>query len=225
MNSRKEAHGAAIEERQVVSGAPFPAIDPPPGTANDGGGQPSEAEPELTPVERDQCQRLVDGFREAQRGQNANWRYEKLVALLEKIEAGEDHEALWHHAYQQEKLLHPVACMKTTAKVVTLALKIAMGEVRETLDPAEELKRMEEAVREVVIHLGAKARTVLGVLEQIAHLEGLSIGIDFGREIIDGEIEDEEAIGRFCEELAADGDILVMARAHELALKIEKRER
>ncbi|MCL5282612.1 MAG: hypothetical protein M1376_22220 [Planctomycetes bacterium] len=180
---------------------------------------------ELSAAERQDYETLVTGFREAQRGQNAIWRQEKMSDLLAKMKAGADHEVLWHNAFLLERLLHPTARMKTSAKVLVAALETAIAEVRETLDPADELKKMEGDIRLAILHLGPKAKTIMGVLEEISGLDGLNIGIEFGQQILREDIEDYERIDQSCKELADDPDIKIMARAHELAVKIEGKER
>ena len=180
-------------------------------------------EAELSASERQQYETLVTGFREAQTGQNAIWRCEKLSDLLQKIQGGEDHELLWHDAYTMERLLHPVATMKVSAKVVMLAMQVLIADTRKTLDPTEELKAMEADIRAAASRMGSKARAMIGVLERLSRLEGLSIGIEFGSKIID-EIESCHTVEAALHESGDDPDVQVLGKAFELARQIEDAE-
>lgn len=175
--------------------------------------------------EREQYETLVLGFRETLRGSPSTiWRHEKLSNLLQRIEGGENHECLWHEAYRIEKILHPIATMKVSAKIVMLALQATIADTRRTLDPAEELKAMEADIRATVSRMEPKARAMMGLLERLCCLQGTGIGIDFGREIVD-ELDSPLVVDKALRESGDDPDVKIMRKAYDLACQIDEAER
>jgi hypothetical protein len=69
-------------------------------------------------------------------------------------------------------------------KVAEAALRIVLAETSAILDLVGEFNKLEPEVRAAVdLALGAKGKAIVGILEELAALEGLSIGADWGHEL------------------------------------------
>jgi hypothetical protein len=134
-------------------------------------------------------------------------------------------EHLWHNHARMAEALHPIARRVIRPKIVAAALRIVAAEPRKILDMAAELNRMEPEIRAALDRLlGFKGKAVVGILEELASLEGLSLGVDFGNKLLYEDLADADAIESACREWAGDADLQVLAQAYALAVRIRDAE-
>jgi hypothetical protein len=136
-----------------------------------------------------------------------------------------DLEHLWHHHARMAEALYPIARRVIRPKIVAAALRIVAAEPRKILNMATELNRMEPEIRAALDRLlGFKGKAVVGIVEKLASLEGLSLGVDFGNKFLYEDLADADAIESACREFAGDADLQTLGKAYALARQIREAE-
>jgi len=172
----------------------------------------------LEPPEKEHYDVMLAGFRKATRVRSWPYHRKMIEEMLAAIGKGQDAGSQWTEHHTRANFLHPVASLsQPSEKAAELALRTVMGDVLEVCDRIDALKKMEPDVRAVVNGLGVKARTVIGVLVELAGLEGLSCGLDFGHTLLYSDLADDDTIKAGFLELADDPDIATVAKAYRMA--------
>jgi len=212
-----------VANQRVLTPPTVALIDPP--------GESAEKISDLTEQEQQEVETLADEFRKAQQSWNAPARHKAFTQLLDAALTEKDPDrahvlgALWHEHKKMEETLHPIACRIVAPRIAVAALRIVAGETRKILDMAGELNRMEPEIRAALDRLlGFKGKAVVGILEELASLEGLSLGVDFGNTLLYEELSNSDTTKSACREFAGDPDMQVLAKAYALAGQIREAE-
>ena len=84
-------------------------------------------------------------------------------------------------------------------------LKAALQETSNVTDCADKLIAMESQFRDIIAKLDPKSKAVIGILEELAAVEGCSVDVDYGSKILE-ELSDADAIQAAFKELSGDPD-------------------
>jgi len=103
-------------------------------------------------------------------------------------------------------------------------LTAALEEVSKTLKPAGELLAMEERVRKICEGLDVKTKAVIAVLGELATLEGYTIGVKYGSDILHDELRSKVFVDEARKQLPDDPDMACLAKVYELTKSISKAE-
>jgi len=179
---------------------------------------------DLDDREREHYEFFVKGFREGLGRFSAVYRQEVVTEFLELVRAGKAIEDLWTEHHTLAQVLYPAAKVsKPSAKAACLALERMFAEIRDILDPADQLNAMEPEIRAVIGRLSPETKAIIRILGRLRWLDSLSIDIEFGVTISD-ELEDQDSIKLAFDESPDDPDVQTMRKAHDLICRVEDAE-
>ena len=98
-----------------------------------------------------------------------------------------------------------------------LILEAAIEQVHRVSDKASRLRNLKDRVYEIYDRLDVKSKAAITALQELAGLEGCSVGVDFGYELLYVTGRDKVCIEQARAELPDDPDIAVLAEAYELS--------
>jgi hypothetical protein len=151
-------------------------------------------------------------------------RQETLDQLTDAVDQGKDPELIWRTYKTLFEGLEPIAhTVDASPRALRRAIETVTLENRCTLDPVDEINAIEEEFRAAVDQLPPIARAAIGIIERVACLEGLSVGVDFGDDILNA-LRDEETIRAALVDSGNSETAATLARVHELAAAIHSAE-
>ena len=103
-------------------------------------------------------------------------------------------------------------------------LETALRETEQVTDTADRLNGLFPGVNRVVAGLDLKTRSIVGMLQEIAWVEGESVGVSFGNDIMCTVMHDYETIDQGLTDLSDDPDIIAIGEAYRLARMIRSKE-
>ncbi len=95
-------------------------------------------------------------------------------------------------------------------------LEAALAEVSQVTDAAEKLLKMEPEIRKIYSNMDTKTKCLFDVLEEIASVDGVSVGVDYGNKML-FNIQTDEQTQKALKELESDPDMKCLAEAYRLA--------
>lgn len=119
-------------------------------------------------------------------------------------------------------VLRPISCYN--ARFRHEVLTAALEDVSKTIKPADKLLAMEEQVRKICDGLDVKTKAVIAILGELAAVEGYTIGVEYGSDILHGELRGKALVDEARKQLPDDPDLTCLAKIYELAKSISKAE-
>jgi len=101
-------------------------------------------------------------------------------------------------------------------------LTTILAEVSQITDRADMLITMEDKVRAICDNLDVKTKAFITAIEELSRVEGLSIGVDYGSDIIYETLHDEKYIKAALEENPEDGNLAILAEIYKLSRLINE---
>lgn len=92
-----------------------------------------------------------------------------------------------------------------------------LARVEQVTDKADELLAMEDKVRAIYDRLDVRTKALFAVLNELARVDGMSVGVDYGNEIMYESLSDTSFVEAALAEHPDDADLAVLAEAYELA--------
>jgi len=99
-----------------------------------------------------------------------------------------------------------------------------VDEVSEITDRADKLLSMEKDIRTIYNKLDDKTKCMIAILDELDSVEGKSVGVDFGNQILHEELSSRENAEKYIGKSANDPDITTLAYVYELAKFINDNE-
>jgi hypothetical protein len=96
-------------------------------------------------------------------------------------------------------------------------LSAALEKVTEVIVRADKLIEMEDSVRDICERLDAKTKCVIAILQEVAAVEGCSIGVDYGYDLLYSKLRNRELVEKARKDLPNDHDVACLGEAYELA--------
>lgn len=120
--------------------------------------------------------------------------------------------------YIKEKLSDVLKAIKGSvvseqADILNLAIK----EVHKVTDRASRLNNLRNRVCDIYDGLDVKAKCAIAVLQELAAVDGCSVGVDYGYELLYTTGRDKGCIEQALAELPDDADIKILAEVFELS--------
>jgi len=142
---------------------------------------------------------------------------------------GEGPKVEEHTATKEKRLQGAVVCVfkelfPYAARFRHEVLTAALEEVSKTIKPADELLAMEKQVRKICDGLDVKTKAVIAVLGELAVIEGYTIGVEYGGDILYGELRGKALVDEARKQLQDDPDLTCLAKVYELAESIIEAE-
>jgi hypothetical protein len=94
-----------------------------------------------------------------------------------------------------------------------------MSEIDSHAAVVDELKAMENQIRDIFSSLSPKTRCIMGIIIELESMHGYAVGIDYGNDLLFGT-EDEE-IETMLDNMKSDKDISFMTKAYRLVKKFK----
>lgn len=179
----------------------------------------------LSGRDREHYERFLAGMREVAERWNLAYRRDAVAGLIEALDARGNVEGLWiDHKYRAD-FLHPVAVVsEPSSQAARAAMETLLEEADVTFGKVKALQAMEGDVRGILDRLSPTARAAMGIVVSLMWMEGLSLGIKFGMQIVD-ELGSDEQIGQAIDQAGADSDAAILRKAFDLIHEIEQAER
>jgi len=96
-------------------------------------------------------------------------------------------------------------------------LSAALDEVQPSIDAADKLAGMEGKVRAIYDRLPVRTKALITILQRIQAVEGMSVGVDYGNDILFNVICDEKFVEETLKENPEDEDLACLNEAYGLA--------
>ena len=96
-------------------------------------------------------------------------------------------------------------------------LSAALDEVQPSIDAADKLAGMEGKVRAIYDRLPVRTKALIAILQRIQAVEGMSVGVDYGNDILFNVLCDEKFVEEALKENPEDEDLACLNEAYGLA--------
>lgn len=110
----------------------------------------------------------------------------------------------------EELSYYTPAAQKAILKMVTNELSLVTIRINK-------LAKKERQIRRICDNLDTKTKCVVAVLQELAAVEGCSVGVDFGSDLLHAQLRNSNVVKQACKELPEDPDIICLAEVYELA--------
>ncbi len=97
-----------------------------------------------------------------------------------------------------------------------------LTDTQQVLEPAGTLNAMEAEIRGIAKRMAPKDRAIMGILLELAALEGRAVEVNFGQDIVYGDLTDPDTIEKAMQEFPDDADLQTMGKVYKLTQTLEE---